>query len=86
MVAIAQAAIAAAPRAWSSDHVGHGVIGYLLSFFAICWAWLNFTWFASAYDNDDVVYRLLTILQIVGSLVLRRRDPRHVRGPLRGSR
>ena len=23
-------------------------------FFAIWWAWVNFTWFASAYDVDDV--------------------------------
>ena len=27
-------------------------------FFAIWWAWMNFTWFASAYDTDDVPYRL----------------------------
>ena len=27
-------------------------------FFAIWWAWMNFTWFASAYDCDDVAYRL----------------------------
>jgi low temperature requirement protein LtrA len=50
--------------------IGHGVIGFLMAFFAIWWTWLNFTWFASAYDNDDVLYRLLTILQIVGSLVI----------------
>ena len=30
-------------------------------FFAIWWAWMNFTWFASAYDTDDVPYRLLTL-------------------------
>jgi len=41
-----------------------------MAFFAIFWAWLNFTWFGSDYDNDGVLYRLLTILQIVGSLVL----------------
>jgi low temperature requirement protein LtrA len=27
---------------------------YLIVFFAIWWAWMNFTWFASAYDTDDV--------------------------------
>ena len=26
--------------------------------FAICWAWINFSWFASAYDTDDWLYRL----------------------------
>ena len=44
--------------------------GYLMVFFAIWWAWVNFTWFASAYDTDDVFYRLLTLLQIAGVLVL----------------
>ncbi len=44
--------------------------GYLMVFFGIWWAWVNFTWFASAYDTDDVFYRLLTLLQIAGVLVL----------------
>jgi len=39
-------------------------------FFAIWWAWVNFTWFASAYDVDDVPYRLLTFVQIAGVLIL----------------
>lgn len=34
------------------------------------WAWMNFTWFASAYDNDDVLYRVVTLVQIAGVLVL----------------
>jgi len=52
---------------------GHAVeeIGpFLMVFFAIWWAWMNFTWFASAYDTDDVPYRLLTMLQMGGVLVL----------------
>jgi len=32
-------------------------------FFAIWWAWRNLTWFASAYDTDDVPYRLMTLLR-----------------------
>ncbi|MEW2080037.1 low temperature requirement protein A [Streptomyces sp. NPDC012403] len=46
----------------------HGLLGYALVFFAIWWAWMNFTWFASAYDTDDVPYRLLTLVQITGAL------------------
>jgi low temperature requirement protein LtrA len=46
------------------------VIPYLMVFFAIWWAWINFTWFASAYDTDDVVYRVLTVLQMAGVLVI----------------
>ncbi|POH64819.1 low temperature requirement protein A [Cryobacterium zongtaii] len=52
---------------------GHGfeeVGPFLMVFFAIWWAWMNFTWFASAYDTDDVPYRLLTMLQMGGVLVL----------------
>jgi low temperature requirement protein LtrA len=47
-----------------------GIVGYLMVFFAIWWAWMNFTWFASAYDTDDVAYRLLTFVQIGGVLIL----------------
>jgi low temperature requirement protein LtrA len=46
------------------------LVRYVMLFFAIWWAWINFTWFASAYDTDDVFYRLLTLLQIAGVLVL----------------
>ncbi|MEV4064225.1 low temperature requirement protein A [Nonomuraea dietziae] len=52
---------------------GHGLAGllpFLQVFFAIWWAWMNFTWFASSYDTDDVAYRLLTMLQMAGVLVL----------------
>ncbi len=45
-----------------------GLLGYALLFFAIWWAWMNFTWFASAYDTDDVPYRLTTFVQITGAL------------------
>ena len=40
-------------------------IGFGFASFAICWAWINFAWFASAYDTDDWVYRLMTMLQMV---------------------
>ncbi|MGN7800688.1 low temperature requirement protein A [Leifsonia sp. 22587] len=43
---------------------------YLQVFFAIWWAWMNFTWFASAYDTDDVLYRVMTLVQMGGVLVL----------------
>ena len=69
VVAVAQAATAL-HHGLAAGHGGTAVLGYAMAFFAIWWAWLNFTWFASAYDNDDVAYRLLTILQIVGVLTL----------------
>ncbi|MFG6501744.1 low temperature requirement protein A [Microbacterium sp. P05] len=54
----------------SEDHVGQGVLAYLMVFFAVWWAWMNFTWFASAFDTDDWLYRVTTILQMAGVLVL----------------
>jgi low temperature requirement protein LtrA len=54
----------------AEDHVGDGVVGYAMVFFAIWWAWMNFTWFASASDTDDVAYRLTTLVQISGALIL----------------
>ena len=53
----------------SDAHYGT-VVGYSMTWFAIWWAWLNYTWFASAYDNDDVVFRLLTFVIMVGALFL----------------
>jgi low temperature requirement protein LtrA len=58
------------------EHVGDGVIAYLMVFFGIWWAWMNFTWFASAYDTDDIAYRLTTFVQISGVLVLAAGVPR----------
>ena len=49
VVAIAQAA-SGLHHAIAEDHAMAGLIGYLMVFFAIWWAWMNFTWFASAYD------------------------------------
>jgi low temperature requirement protein LtrA len=68
---VAVAAVAAQlAQAIAADHLGAGLLGYLMVFFAIWWAWMNFTWFASAYDADDTPYRLLTLLQMGGVLVL----------------
>jgi low temperature requirement protein LtrA len=69
VVAISTAA-AELHHAISEAHVPAGVLGYLVVFFALWWAWLNFTWFASAYDCDDALYRVLVVLKMAGILVL----------------
>jgi low temperature requirement protein LtrA len=69
VVAVAQAA-RELNSSLAANHIGSGVQSYLLVFFAIWWAWVNLTWFASAHDVDDVAYRLLTFVQIVGVLIL----------------
>jgi low temperature requirement protein LtrA len=57
-------------HALSQNQVGPGLAGFAFATFAVCWAWINFTWFASAYDTDDWVYRLTTMLQMVGVIIL----------------
>ena len=54
----------------AENHVGAGLLGFSLATFAVCWAWINFSWFASAYDTDDWIYRLLTMLQMVGVIIM----------------
>lgn len=82
VVGIAQAALHL-HHSISEGHVGQGVLFFAFAFFAIWWAWLNFAWFNSAFDNDDVPHRLLTLLQILGSLVLAAGVPRIFDGDFR---
>jgi low temperature requirement protein LtrA len=67
VVAVASAA-AQLHHGYSEGHL-EAVLGYVLVFFAIWWSWMNFTWFASAYDPDDVLYRVLTFVIMSGALV-----------------
>jgi low temperature requirement protein LtrA len=57
-------------------HIASGLPSYLMVFFAIWWAWMNVTWFASAYDTDDVTYRVAVLAMIAGALVLAAGVPR----------
>ncbi len=54
----------------AEDHVKAGLLGFAFGTFAITWAWVNFSWFASAYDTDDWIYRLTTMVQMIGVIVL----------------
>ncbi|WP_244632370.1 MULTISPECIES: low temperature requirement protein A [unclassified Microbacterium] len=47
----------------------HGITSYAMVFFAIWWAWMNFTWFATSFDTDDWLYRVTTFVQMGGVLV-----------------
>ena len=54
----------------SQGEAGSAVGAYVFAVFSISWAWLNFTWFASAYGNDDALLRVATIVQMVGVVIL----------------
>lgn len=54
----------------AEDHVTAAILGFAFATFAISWAWINFSWFASAFDTDDWIFRLTTMLQMVGVIIL----------------
>jgi len=62
------------------------LFGFGFASFAICWAWINFSWFASAYDTNDWIFRLVTMRQMVGVLVLAIGLPRMFASIERGER
>ncbi len=76
VVAVAAAASRLHHAESDPGHLASGLLGYVMVFFAIWWAWMNFTWFASAYDSDDVVYRLAVFGMITGALILAAGVPR----------
>lgn len=54
----------------AAGHFTDAFIGFGFAMFAITWAWINFSWFASAFDTDDWLYRLSTMVQMVGVVIL----------------
>lgn len=57
-------------HAFAAGEYGPALMGFGFASFAICWAWVNFSWFASAYDTDDWIFRVVTMIQMIGVLVL----------------
>ena len=54
----------------AEGHIATAVWGFSFVLLSVCWAWINFTWFASAFDTDDWLQRILTMVQMVGVIVL----------------
>lgn len=50
-------------------HIASGVVAFIFVMFGTCWAWINYSWFASAYDPDDWGFRLATFVQMVGVII-----------------
>ena len=67
VVAIASAT-AQFHHAVSAGHGAENFANFLFVFTGIWWAWMNYTWFASGFDNDDAVYRAFTIVIMAGYL------------------
>jgi low temperature requirement protein LtrA len=60
----------------ADGHVIAGLVGFGFASLAICWAWINFSWFSSAYDTDDWLFRIVTMVQMIGVLILAAGVPR----------
>src|SRR5437773_697851 len=63
-------------HAQAEGHYATALIGFGFASFAICWAWINFSWFSSAYDTDDWIFRVVTMVQMIGVLILATGLPR----------
>jgi low temperature requirement protein LtrA len=56
------AAVAKVASTLSADPTAAGFGRFLFLFLPIGWAWVGFTLYATRFDTDDLVYRLLTLL------------------------
>jgi low temperature requirement protein LtrA len=72
LVIVVAVAVAAASlhHGIAEDHVPESILRYVMTFGAIWWAWMSFTWFATGYDNDDVPYRISVFVQMAGAIII----------------
>ena len=54
----------------AEGHVATAVWGLLFVLLSVTWAWINFTWFASAFDTDDWMQRIFTMAQMIGVIIV----------------
>ncbi|HEX6953861.1 MAG TPA: low temperature requirement protein A [Agromyces sp.] len=55
---------------------------YALLLIPIWWAWMSYTWFATAFSHDDPVTRILTMAQMAGVLAVAAAVPSAAHGNL----
>ena len=64
------AAVAQVSVPLSTDYTVHGLGRYGLMFLLIWWAWLGHTMYSSRFDSDDILHRLLTLIQIFAAAAM----------------
>lgn len=69
VVAIGQAASQFAHLV-SEGHYVSGIGAFLFAMYVIIWAWMNFSWFSSAFDTDDWPHRVATMVQMSGATLI----------------
>lgn len=66
----------------AGGHPGEAIAAYLMLFIPIWWAWMSYSWYATAFSHDDPVHRLLTGAQMLGVLGVAATIPGATRGEL----
>lgn len=69
VIAIAAAAVGL-HHGIAEGHVLEVMPGFLAAFFMIWWSWMNYTWFASAYDDGSTAFRVLSMVAMFGALTI----------------
>ncbi|HKU83572.1 MAG TPA: low temperature requirement protein A, partial [Candidatus Nitrosocosmicus sp.] len=64
------AAIAQLGQNLSHDLSVQGFVEYVVLFVIICWAWTGATFYATRFETDDLVHRILILLQMAGAVSL----------------
>src|SRR5262245_17934150 len=68
----------------SHDVSAEGLGWFLVYFVPIWWAWMGFTFYANRFDTDDLPYRLLVFLAMLGVAALATTVPAAFGGAPRG--
>ncbi len=55
---------------YAEGHILEAIIKFTVIFISIWWAWVNFTWYASAFDSDDTAHRIGTMVIMGGAMIL----------------
>jgi len=69
VVAIASAAFGLYQATIEGNYLD-GAVKFVIAFFALWWPWLQLTWFASGFDNDDASYRISIMVIMFGALLI----------------
>jgi low temperature requirement protein LtrA len=63
-------AVAALARGLHDEPNLGGALRFLGLFVPVWWSWMIFTWYATAFDNDDVPYRVTLLAAMLSMLGL----------------
>jgi low temperature requirement protein LtrA len=74
------AAIATLADELHSDPTVHGLLLFAALFVPVWWVWTQFTWFGTAWDNDDLVHRFGMFAAMLLVIVLAASIPRVLLG------